>query len=192
MAAQPVGREIKKSVPTDEKNNRVQGTLLQGADVVGACPARDSHHGHQSLRKGRASVSNGVYLITTTTFERKKLFADFAVSCAAARCFENATLLGDAKMLAWVLMPDHAHWLLQLGERDTLRRVVNRLKSASARYANRARGSSGVIWAKAFHDHGLRDEEDLQGTARYVIANPLRAGLVARVGDYPFWNAVWL
>jgi hypothetical protein len=28
--------------------------------------------------------------------------------------------------------------------------------------------------------------------ARYIVANPLRAGLVSRVGHYPFWNAVWL
>ncbi|HEX5338964.1 MAG TPA: transposase [Gallionella sp.] len=144
------------------------------------------------MRKGRASIANGIYLITTTTLERKKLFDEFAVGCAAARCFENADFLGDARMLAWVLMPDHAHWLLQLGERDSLSRVVNRLKSASARYVNRARGSSGVVWAKAFHDHGLRNEEDVQNIARYVIANPLRAGLIGRIGDYPFWNAAWL
>ncbi|OGS72090.1 MAG: transposase [Gallionellales bacterium GWA2_60_142] len=160
--------------------------------AVGACPARDSHPGHRSLRKGRASVPNGVYLVTTITLERNRLFTDFAVGCAAARCFEDADLLGDARMLAWVLMPDHAHWLLQLGERDPLKRVVNRLKSASARHVNRVRGTYGAIWAKAFHDHGLRGEEDLRDTARYVVANPLRAGMVNRVGDYPFWNAVWL
>ncbi len=28
--------------------------------------------------------------------------------------------------------------------------------------------------------------------ARYIIANPLHAGLVKQVGDYPFWDAVWL
>lgn len=159
---------------------------------VGACPAREDHQGHRALRKGRASVPNGVYLVTTTTLERRKLFTDFAVGCAAARCFEDADLLGDARMLAWVLMPDHAHWLLQLGERDPLKRIVNRLKSASARHANRVRGASGAIWAKAFHDHGLRGEEDLRDTARYVVSNPLRAGMVNRIGDYPFWNAVWL
>jgi hypothetical protein len=38
----------------------------------------------------------------------------------------------------------------------------------------------------------LRSDDDLQDMARYVVANPLRAGLVARIGDYPFWNAVWL
>ena len=48
------------------------------------------------------------------------------------------------------------------------------------------------LWQTGFHDHALRREEDLAATARYLIANPLRAGLVQRVGDYPFWDAVWV
>jgi REP element-mobilizing transposase RayT len=95
-------------------------------------------------------------------------------------------------MLAWVLMPDHAHWLIQLGEADNLDALVRRLKSASARGANRMLRRNGVLWARAFHDHALRAQEDLLRSARYVIANPVRAGLVERVGDYPFWNAVWV
>lgn len=95
-------------------------------------------------------------------------------------------------MLAWVLMPDHAHWLVQLGECDALGLVVNRLKSASARAANRALCRSGPLWARAFHDHALRADEEIRRSARYVVANPLRAGLVDRIGDYPFWNAVWV
>ena len=144
------------------------------------------------MRKGRVSIANGIYLITTTTLGRQKLFADFTVGCAVARCIEDGRLLGDAKMLAWVLMPDHLHSLLQLGERDKLDAVVSRLKSASARHANRVLHRAGGVWAYAFHDHALRSDEDMQGVARYVVANPVRAGLVARVGDYPFWNAVWL
>jgi putative transposase len=38
----------------------------------------------------------------------------------------------------------------------------------------------------------LRNEESVIDAARYIIANPLRAGLVKRVGDYPLWDAVWL
>jgi len=37
-----------------------------------------------------------------------------------------------------------------------------------------------------------RCDEGLRAVARYVIANPVRAGLAERVGDYPFWDAVWL
>ncbi len=177
--------------------HRGHGPLL-ASTVVGAGHAREitacdtTHPGHSALRKGRTSIANGIYLLTTTTLERCKLFEDFAAGCAAARCFENTQLLGDAKMLAWVLMPDHVHWLLQLGERDELNVVVNRLKSASARHVNIACHTSGVVWAKAFHDHALRSDEDLRAVAHYVVANPLRAGLVTHIGDYPFWDAVWL
>ena len=43
-----------------------------------------------------------------------------------------------------------------------------------------------------YHDHALRQEEDLRAVARYIIANPVRAGLVERIGDYPHWDAAWL
>jgi REP element-mobilizing transposase RayT len=148
--------------------------------------------GHQALRKGRASLSNHAYLITATTLNRQCFFDEFNASCAAARCFENDKVLGDARMLAWVLMPDHAHWLVGLGMQDNLSIVANRLKSSSSRLANRALDRRGTLWEPAYHDHALRAEEDLLNIARYIITNPLRAGLVQRIGDYPFWNAIWV
>ena len=182
-------------MPANENRNRVQGPFLQGVpdgDDGRAQGALLQKQGHRALRKGRVSIAKGVYLVTATTLDRQKLFADFSTGCAAARCFEDARLLGNAKMLAWVLMPDHVHWLLQLGERDDLSTVTNRLKSASARHTNRILRKAGTVWSKAFHDHALRSEDDLQDVARYVVANPLRAGLVTKIGDYPFWDAVWL
>lgn len=100
--------------------------------------------------------------------------------------------MGDAKMLAWVLMPDHVHWLLQIGDNDDLPTVVNRLKSASARQANHMLGRSGALWERAYHDHALRSDEDVITVVRYIVANPIRAGLIERTGDYPFWNAIWV
>ena len=47
-------------------------------------------------------------------------------------------------------------------------------------------------WQPGFHDHAVRAEEDLASVARYIVANPLRAGLRGKIGDYPFWNAIWL
>jgi putative transposase len=45
---------------------------------------------------------------------------------------------------------------------------------------------------KAFYDHAVRKDEDVQGIARYIVANPLRAGLVKHIGYYPLWDAIWL
>ena len=137
-----------------------------------------SKPGHAALRKGRVSMPNGVYLVTATTMQRIRVFENFHAACAASRCFQNKRLLGNATMLAWVLMPDHAHWLIVLDENEVLSNVVNRIKSASARNANRVLEREGALWAVAFHDHALRVEDDLPDTARYVVANPLRAGLV--------------
>lgn len=148
--------------------------------------------GHAALRKGRVSLENVAYLVTTVTDDRIRYFEHVGAARAAARCFDDVTLLREARMLAWVLMPDHAHLLIQLGRAGDLQGLVNRIKSASARQANRALGRKGTLWAPAFHDHALRAEEDLQHVARYIVANPLRAGLVMSAGDYPYWNAIWI
>ena len=163
-----------------------QGSQACHMDVVAA------RGGHRALRRGRASVPGQIYHVTTTTRDREPIFDLPEAAFAAAACLHAPGGLGDASLLCWVLMPDHAHWLLRLGERDGLAGVVCRIKSASARSTNAALGRSGAVWARAFHDHALRCDEDLLALARYIVANPVRAGLVRRVGDYPFWNAIWL
>jgi REP element-mobilizing transposase RayT len=152
----------------------------------------DPSKGHAALRRGRVSISSQIYHVSTTTIPRVRRFDDFAIACGAARCFDSPAALGDARMLAWVLMPDHAHWLLQLGTRYDLATLVSRLKAHSARNVNRVTGAAGTVWARAYHDHALRGDEDIAVVARYIVANPLRAGLVRSVADYPFWNAVFL
>jgi len=88
-------------------------------------------------------------------------------------------------------MPDHVHWLLQLNKGQDLSKLVAQLKAVSAK-SIKQKGAIGQVWAAGFHDHALRRDEDLLAVACYVVANPLRAGLVNRVGDYPFWDAVWV
>jgi putative transposase len=102
-----------------------------------------------------------------------------------------ADAIGWSATWAFVVMPDHLHWLVELGDVD-LSRLVLRVKSRSAIAFNRALGQSGPLWQKGFHDHALRKEEDLRAIARHVVANPVRAGLVKSVRDYPHWDARWI
>jgi putative transposase len=104
---------------------------------------------------------------------------------------------GNVASLAWVLMPDHLHWLFELGDRLTLSELVGSMKSYSARRIRHALAGSSddggnKIWQPGFHDHALRREESMVAIARYIVANPLRAGIAAELGDYPFWDACWL
>ena len=92
---------------------------------------------------------------------------------------------GYAHTLCYALMPDHLHWLMRL-EKSSLPAAVRLLKGRSARAIGQP------VWQANFHDHALRSEENLQETARYIVANPLRAGLVTHLNDYSLWDAVWL
>ena len=144
----------------------------------------------RNLRKGRFSETGRIYLVTTTTIGRRPVFADLAAGREVVKAMRREA--DQADTLAFVVMPDHLHWLLQLQERATLESVVRNVKAFSSRGVNEREGENGSIWQRGFHDHALRREEDLVRLARYIVANPLRAGLVARVGDYPLWDAVWL
>lgn len=83
---------------------------------------------------------------------------------------------------------------MEVGANGYLSKAVAALKRDSATAVNAANGigRGTSIWQSGFHDRAFRSEGDLLCVARYVVANPLRVKLVDRVGDYPFWNSVWL
>jgi REP element-mobilizing transposase RayT len=147
-------------------------------------------HGH-ALRKGRFSQSGQIYLLTSITHERRPLFSQWQNGRLAVREFKLAQQDGMCESLAFVIMPDHFHWLVTL-ENATLPELMRQVRSRSAIQINKALNEKGQIWQRGYHDHALRKEEDMQETARYVVANPLRAGLVKHLADYPLWDAIWL
>lgn len=148
---------------------------------------------YDDLRKGRHSEPWRAYFVTAVLAEREqRYFAELA--CARCVVAEMRTLHESGAMhsLAWVIMPDHLHWLFQLGESTTLSALMKGFKARSAQRLNHYLKRHGPLWQKAFYDHAVREEEDVKGIARYIVANPLRAGLVDNIGDYPHWDAIWL
>jgi len=145
----------------------------------------------RSLRIGRYSQLGGIYFVTTCTDQRKPWFERFSVAKLMCQCLTHPDFLSDAENMCWIVMPDHIHMLLQLGE-FSLTRVMNRMKSKSAVMLNRELGRAGRFWQRGYYDHALRKNEDVQSVARYIVANPLRAGLVNNIANYPYWNARWL
>jgi len=120
------------------------------------------------------------------------LFGDASIACAAARALAEPRLWRDSRLLCWVLMPDHWHGLIELSAAEPLSMLLARVKAISARAIAAATHASGAVWARGFHDRALRKDDDLLAAARYIVRNPVRARLCARVGDYPFWDAAWL
>lgn len=131
-----------------------------------------------------------VYLLNTTTAGRCPLFADFDCVRVVCRHTDDPAPWLDACLLCWVLMPDHWHGLVQLGETATLSELMSRWKATTSRHLH-SLYPTDPVWARGFHDHALRQEESARRAARYIIANPVRAGLAGSVMQYPYWNAAW-
>ena len=145
---------------------------------------RKKAHG-RNLRKGRFSEPGRIYVITMVTLNRRPVFVDFESARAIVQVMMGHEEFGFAQTLCFVVMPDHVHWMMQLGKRKELAATVQSLKSLARRKIGQP------IFQKGYYDHALRRQEDVQALARYIVANPLRVGLVERINDYPHWDAIW-
>ena len=136
------------------------------------------------LRQGRQSIPNAHYLVTATTRHRQQVFTNFHTACCASRHFYHPRVSELATTLAFVVMPDHIHWLLQLN--GDLSEAVRRYKAYVSLNIDRR------LWQDGFHDRMIKDEASLKAAARYIVANPLRANLLEDIGKYSYWDAIWL
>ena len=127
--------------------------------------------------------------MTTVTAGRRALFADLFRARAVISVLREMQSRRLASTLVFVLMPDHLHWLLRLGEAP-LGKVLQVFKASSARRINQLAGLPGPVWQRGYFDHALRAEEDIDAVARYILMNPIRAGLVQAIEAYPHWDCV--
>ena len=123
------------------------------------------------------------YYVTFVTHERQELAAherDIVLSCIVRSHRRNMYLH------AAVVMPDHVHILPTLYDETTLARLMQQLKSVSAHEIG------GRVWQREYFDRVIRSDEDLRKKAEYVIANPVRTGLVERAEDYRWIWRWWV
>lgn len=126
-------------------------------------------------------------------------FTDLAIASIVINALEWLRSERGIRLYAYCLMPDHLHLLLQLpessdvagasvlrrGSRQTLGSVIATLKGFTNNESWRL-GYEGSLWQLNFCDHILRGYESGMRIAEYILANPVRAGLVTKVEDYPW------
>ncbi len=92
------------------------------------------------------------------------------------------------RLLAWVIMPNHVHVVLQPVRE--LPQVTRWIKGSTARGANSLLGRAGQpFWQEESYDHCVRGDQELNRVIRYVERNPVGAGLVEAAEDWP-WSSV--
>src|SRR5262245_54084253 len=123
------------------------------------------------------------YLITITTGYRARHFSIAEHAHALSSQISPFFIARGFEVLAYCLMPDHLHLLLE-GTRDDadLREAVRAWKQRTGYDWKQRTGSR--LWQPGFHDRVLREGDDARAVVRYVLYNPVRAGLVPTALEY--------
>jgi len=125
------------------------------------------------------------YFLTFCSDRRVHVFVSADVVDDALRHIRRTAAEQWYANVAYCFMPDHVHLLVE-ATRDAanLRRFVKLAKQrAGAAYALRERVR---LWQEGYYDRVLRNDEDTTAVAKYILENPVRAGLAENWMDYPY------
>lgn len=125
------------------------------------------------------------YFLTFCTYQRRHVFVT-ADRVETVRAQIQRTADGQrVALLAYCFMPDHLHLLVEgLAEDADCRRFIARAKQFSGFHYQKAFGER--LWQRYGFERTLREHESTLSVARYILENPVRAGLAKSAEDYPF------
>jgi putative transposase len=109
-----------------------------------------------------------------------------------AQITEQAILFYDSKkyrVIAWCIMPNHVHVIIEILEENQLEVVLHSWKSYISHQANKILRRSGKFWFAEYHDRFIRSPDHLQKAIEYVENNPVKAGLVVAKEEWKWSSA---
>jgi putative transposase len=123
------------------------------------------------------------YALEFTTENRALFFKDNAAIDLVVEQFLRAARERGFVIVTHCLMPDHAHLVID-GERDDsdCLAFIKLAKQYSAYYFKQAHGHR--LWQRYGHERFIRDDMERALTIRYLLANPVKAGLVSDPREY--------
>jgi REP element-mobilizing transposase RayT len=131
------------------------------------------------------------YFLTFCSLGRTPAFEQPDVAKMTIEQFQRTAAIEHFAVLAYCVMPDHAHLLVEAKiENADLRRFAKMAKQRSGGLYSR--WFRQPLWQPGYHERILRSEDDAFQIARYVLNNPLRARLVTDVRHYPYLGSeIW-
>ncbi|AFH48909.1 Hypothetical protein IALB_1198 [Ignavibacterium album JCM 16511] len=91
----------------------------------------------------------------------------------------------DYKLICYCIMPNHFHFVIGLLPKNKgISKIMQSIKRISARDCNKVLNRSGAFWQDESFDRWVRDDKELYFVIRYVLLNPMSAGLVDNWYDW--------
>jgi len=100
----------------------------------------------------------------------------------------SKNLSEEIDLIAYCLMPNHFHLLIKQNTRDSISKLLKQISNAYTRYFNIKYKRSGSLTEGRFKAVMVTSDSLLLHINRYIHLNPLVAGLVTELRDYP-WSS---
>jgi len=94
----------------------------------------------------------------------------------------------DCYLHSYVIMTNHLHLLVSPSDKEQLSKFMQAMANRYVRYFNATRNRTGTIWEGRFKSCLVDSESYLFSLYRYIETNPVRAGMVRNISDYP-WSS---
>ena len=140
-----------------------------------------------ALTSGQAFAAMDRLLDAATTGKVYLRQPDIANMVVEAMYY-NAAVLGHYVLHAFVVMPNHVHFLIT--PKSELPKIMKSIKGITARRANAMLSLAGSrFWQEESYDGLVRDEHEFKKIGNYIEENPVGAGLVRTSSEYRWSSA---
>ncbi len=130
------------------------------------------------FRKYDAILDSGEFGIK---YLKEKRIAEI---CKATIHYPNGK---EYKLICYCIMPNHIHIVFRLLENNKgISKIMQAIKGISAKEVNKILNRKGVFWQDESYDRLIRDEIELYFIIKYVLLNPVEAGLVKNWKDWEY------
>lgn len=139
-------------------------------------------------RIARALSDNGYYHLINRGNGRQQIFHKEGDFRAFVELMQTARSQYPVKILAWCLMPNHFHLLVQPEIAECLNKFMQWLMTSHVRRYHQHYRTSGHVWQGRYKSFAVQDNDHLITVVRYIEANAVRAGLSASAAQWP-WSS---
>jgi REP element-mobilizing transposase RayT len=138
-------------------------------------------------RESRPTANNTVYHVIARGNNRDALFLSDTDRETYLRLWRKYSRELEADVYAYVLMTNHVHWLIRTG-RVPISTIIHTIHSVYARIFNQSHKRVGHVFQGRYKSKVCLDEQYIMSLCRYIHRNPLEAGLVENLLEYP-WSS---
>lgn len=129
------------------------------------------------------------FFVTSSIIDKRRLLQ----SNRAARLFidvlNHSRVERKYFLHSFVVMPDHFHAVITVGQGMTIERAVQFIKGGFAFWAGRELGFKAPVWQRGFSEVRIYEEDQLRRIVEYIAQNPIRQRLAVMPHEYPYCSS---